>query len=254
MMGNGVIHPLVQQAWASRREETLVNQLTFAVEGAPPVMAIVFDAYGTLFDLGAVEAACARLTPHGAAFAAHWRAKQLEYTWLRTLMGAYASFDEVTAEALDYTLRHFDLAPDEMVRQGVLAAWRALEPFPDVPDTLARLSDWPLAILSNGNPAMLEPLVTASGLGEHFRLILSVDGVGAYKPDPRAYALAHGALGIDTSAILFVSANPFDVIGAKSYGYQVVWCNRAGLLLDHHGPPPDLELRTLSQLADLLGR
>ena len=251
-MDGRVIPPHVQDAWASRRAEALGHQLARA--GAPPIAAIVFDAYGTLFDVRSVEAACARLTPHGEAFAALWRAKQLEYTWLRTLMGAYVPFEQVTAEALDYALRRYDLAPGEDERRDLLAAWLALEPFPDVPSALARLDDWPLAILSNGSPAMLEPLLRNSGLADAFRLVLSVDPVEAYKPDPRVYALPPAALGVDASAILFVSANPFDVIGAGHYGYQVAWCNRGGLPLDTHGPAPDLELRGLQQLPDALGR
>ncbi len=251
-MDGRVIPPHVQDAWTSRRAEALGHQLARAE--APPIAAIVFDAYGTLFDVRSVEAACTRLTPHGEAFAALWRTKQLEYTWLRTLMGAYVPFEQVTAEALDYALQRYDLAPDEALRRDLLDAWLALEPFPDVPGALERLADWPLAILSNGSPAMLEPLLRNSGLADAFRLVLSVDPVGAYKPDPRVYALAPAALGVDPSAILFVSANPFDVIGAGHYGYQVAWCNRSGLPLDTHGPAPDLELRGLHQLPDALGR
>src|SRR5437868_5812230 len=111
----------------------------------------------------------------------------------------------------------------------------------DVPGALARLGDWPLAILSNGSPPMLEPLLAKSGLAGAFRLVLSVDPVGAYKPDPRVYALAPAALGVEAAAILFVSANAWDAIGAKSCGFQVAWCNRAGAPLDTHGPAPDLE-------------
>ena len=251
-MDGRVFPPHVQDAWASRRTEALGQQLARA--GVPPVAAIVFDAYGTLFDVRSVEAACTRLTPHGEAFAALWRTKQLEYSWLRTLMSAYGPFEQVTGEALDYALRRYDLAPDEALRRDLLDSWLALEPFPAVPGTLERLAEWPLAILSNGSPAMLEPLLRNSGLADAFRLVLSVDPVEAYKPDPRVYALAPAALGVEVSQVLFVSANPFDVIGAGHYGYQVAWCNRSGQPLDTYGPPPDLELRGLHQLPDALGR
>ena len=251
-MQERAIPPLVQEAWAGRRTEILEQQAVLSE--APPVAAIVFDAYGTLFDVRSVEAACTVLTPHGEAFAALWRAKQLEYTWLRTLMGRYAPFDQVTAEALDYALRRYDLAPGDELRRDLLAAWLALDAFPDVPGALARLGDWPLAILSNGSPPMLEPLLAKSGLAGAFRLVLSVDPVGAYKPDPRVYALAPAALGVEAAAILFVSANAWDAIGAKACGFQVAWCNRAGAPLDTHGPAPDIELRGLDGLAAALGR
>ncbi len=249
-MDGRVFPPHVQDAWASRRAEALGHQLARA--GAPPVAAIVFDAYGTLFDVRSVEAACTRLTPHGEAFAALWRAKQLEYTWLRTLMGAYVPFEQVTAEALDYALRRYDLAPDEALRRDLLDSWLALEPFPDVPGALERLAEWPLAILSNGSPAMLEPLLANSGLADAFRLVLSVDPVEAYKPDPRVYALATEALDLPAARILFVTANAWDAVGAKTFGFWVAWCNRAGLPFDTHGPAPDLEIRSLDQLAGML--
>lgn len=248
-MRERIIPPLQQEAWAARHAAALT--------GAEPVLgieAVVFDAYGTLFDVRAVEAACTRLTPHGEAFAALWRAKQLEYTWLRTLMGSFAPFDRVTAEALDYALARYRLAPDDALRGDLLAAWLTLAPFPDVADALARLADLPLAILSNGSPAMLEPLLAHGGLAGAFRLVLSVAPAGAYKPDPRAYALGPAALGLDVGTILFVSSNPWDVVGAKTYGYQVAWCNRSGLTLDRHGPGPDHEVRGLAELPPLLGR
>ncbi len=240
------------EAWAGRRDETLRWQLTLA--GLPPVEAIVFDAYGTLFDVRAVEATCRRLIADAAAFAALWRAKQLEYAWLRTLMGAYVPFEQITAEALDYTLRRHDLTLDEAARRATLDAWLRLEPFPEVPAALARLADRPLAILSNGSPAMLHRILAHNGLEAAFRHVLSVDAVGAYKPDPRVYALAPAALTVPAERILFVSSNPWDAVGAKAYGYGVAWCNRAGAVLDRHGPAPDLEVRALDQLADALGR
>ena len=251
-MEGSVLPRLTQEAWASRRDETLRWQLTLGA--LPPVEAIVFDAYGTLFDVRTIEAACARLTPDAATFAALWRAKQLEYTWLCTLMGAYVPFEQVTAEALDYALRRHDLAPDAALRRAALDAWLGLEPFPEAPAALARLADRPLAILSNGSPAMLGPLTARDGLDGIFRHILSADAAGAYKPDPRVYGLAPAALGRPVDRILFVSSNAWDAVGAKAHGFGVAWCNRGGAPLDGHGPAPDLELRSLDQLADALGR
>ena len=251
-MQGRVVPPLTQEAWASRRNETLAWQLTLA--GLPPIEAIVFDAYGTLFDLDSLREICIRLTPHGEAFAALWRAKQLEYSWLRTLMGRYVVFEQVTAEALTYALGRYDLAPDETLRRALLDAWSALDLFPEVPAALGRLDGFPLVLLSNGSPAMLERLLTRSGLDATFRLVLSADAVAAYKPDSRVYALAPAALNLSPERLLFVSANSFDAIGAKGYGYQVAWCNRTGLPIDSNGPPPDLELRALDQLPAALGR
>lgn len=248
----GRVPPLVRDAWAGRRTETLARQ--FALAGNLPVEALVFDAYGTLLDLGAVEAACARLTARHAEFAALWRAKQLEHTWLRTLMGRYADFERVTAEAFAYTLDRFDLAADAALRGAVLDSWLTLDPFPEAPAALARLRERPLAILSNGSPAMLEVALVYAELDGVFGQVLSVDAARAYKPDPRAYALAPAALDLPAERILFVSSNPWDAIGAKHHGYQVAWCNRADLVLDTHGPPPDLEVRDLAQVADALGQ
>lgn len=246
------IPPLLQDAWSSRRAETLARQLALA--GAPPIDALVFDAYGTLLDLRAVELACARLTACGEAFAALWRAKQLEYTWLRTLMRSYVDFSRVTEEALTYALARHDLTPDDALRRAVLGSWLTLDAFPEAPAALERLRGRPRAILSNGSPAMLEVALAHSGLDAAFGLVLSVDAVAAYKPDPRAYALAPAALDLPAERILFISAHAWDAVGAKSFGFQVAWCNRAGQTLDAHGPAPDLEVRSLDQIADALGR
>ncbi|HEX5502482.1 MAG TPA: haloacid dehalogenase type II [Thermomicrobiales bacterium] len=245
-MRGRIIPPIQQDAWAARRAAELARQL--APAGDEPVEAVVFDAYGTLFDVGSLADVCAAVAPDGAAFAALWRAKQLDYTWLRTLMDRYAPFSAVTAEALDYALRRHGLAPDETARRDLLAAWLRLAPFPDAPGALARLRGLPLAILSNGSPDMLAPLLAHSGLRDHFRHVLSADAARAYKPDPRVYALAPAALGLPAGRLLFVSANAWDAIGARAYGFRVAWCNRAGQPLDPHGPAPDVELRDLGEL------
>lgn len=242
------IPPVVRDAHTHRRNETLAQQVTLA--GLPPIEAIVFDAYGTLFNVASVERACAGIAHDPAAFVALWRAKQLEYSWLRSLMGRYADFAAVTAEALDHTLAHFLTHPDDAIVRDLLAAWRTLEPFPDVPGALDRLRARPLAILSNGSPAMLAGVLAHSGLAGRFAHVLSVDAVRAYKPDPRAYALAPAALRLPAERILFVSANGWDAAGAKACGFTVAWCNRAGGARELHGPAPDLEVRSLDRLAD----
>jgi 2-haloacid dehalogenase len=246
------IPPHIRDAWTERRRETLGRQVALA--GGPPIGAVVFDAYGTLFDVQSVEATCATLARDPAAFVAHWRARQLEYSWLRSLMGRYADFATVTAEALEQTLAHFKLHPGDEIVGDLLAAWETLEPFPEVPATLDRLRDLPLAILSNGSPAMLAALLAHTRLGDRFAAVLSVDAARAYKPDPRVYALAPAALDLPAEQILFVSANAWDAVGAKAYGFRVAWCNRTSRAFDTHGPAPDLEVQSLGGVADALGR
>lgn len=244
--------PLIRESWSARQRETLAWQVALAT--GPPIAAVVFDAYGTLFGLAGIERACAHFLPEPAPFVALWRAKQLEYSWLRSLMGTYADFAQVTAEALDHTLAHFALRPEAEERRLLLAAWTTLDPFPEVPAALARLDSLPLAILSNGTPAMLATLLAHGDLARRFTAVLSADAAGGYKPQPCVYALAPAALDLPAEQILFVSANAWDAVGAKAYGFRVAWCNRFGRIDDLHGPRPDLELRALDQVADALGR
>jgi 2-haloacid dehalogenase len=246
------IPPQVRDAWASRRREQLRRGP--AAHAGPAIAAVVFDAFGTLFDVTSVETACTAITPDAAAFASLWRAKQLEYSWLRTLMGHYADFATVTAEALDYTLMRFAIAPDGAVRQRLLAAWQSLALFPDARHALDRPGDRPLGILSNGTPAMLRGMLEHAGVAERFQAVLSVDAVGAYKPDQRVYALAPAAFGVAADAILFVTANAWDAAGAHAFGLRVAWCNRAGLPFDTYSPAPDFEMPSLEGLSELLAR
>lgn len=246
-MPRRAIPPHIRDASKERSIERLRETLAEAT--AAPVAAIVFDAYGTLFDVRSIEAACATVALDPAAFAAHWRAKQLEYSWQRSLMGRYADFATVTAEALDYTLARFRVHPGDEIVDELLQTWRTLEPFPEVRDALAALAPRPLAILSNGSPAMLDALLRHTHLADRFAAVLSVDAAQTYKPDPRAYALATDALKLPAARILFVTANPWDAVGAKAFGFRVAWCNRAGLPFDTHGPAPDYEIRALDGIA-----
>jgi 2-haloacid dehalogenase len=250
-MPRRTIPPHVRDAAKARSIERLREGLAEAT-AAPPA-AIVFDAYGTLFDVRSVEAACAVISLDPPRFVAHWRAKQLEYSWQRSLMGRYADFATVTAEALDQTLAHFRTHPDDEIVADLLHAWRTLEPFPEVRDALDALAPRPLAILSNGSPAMLDALLRHTKLADRFAAVLSVDAARTYKPDPRAYALATDALALPATRILFVTANAWDAVGAKAFGFRVAWCNRAELRFDTHGPAPDLEIRSLDELDGMLG-
>ena len=250
-MPRRAIPPHIRDAWQSQSIARLRQEL--AAAAAAPLGAIVFDAYGTLFDLRAIEVACADLTPDAAAFAALWRANTFEYSWQRTLLARYPDLAAVTAEALDHALARFALRPEAAARKRLLAAWTRLDPFPDVAGALAALAPHPRAILSNGTPAMLAAALRHAKLTKHFAAVLSVDAAKAYKPDPRAYDLAAAALDLPATPILFVTANAWDAIGAKTFGYRVAWCNRAAATFDTHGPAPDAEIGSLAELAGLVG-
>jgi len=220
-----------------------------------PIRAMVFDAYGTLFDVRAVGEACAEITPDPAGFAALWRAKQLEYAFLRALMRRYADFWVVTRDALRYAAAatNTPLAPEQ--EQALMEAWYQVAPFPDVEPALRDLAarGIPLAILSNGGPQMLARLVAATGLEQYFRALLSVDAVRTYKPDPAVYVLAERALGLPRAELLFVSSNFWDVTGAHEFGLRVCWINRGGAPPDELGIRPDHIFASMAQLPALLG-
>ncbi|MEP7205696.1 MAG: haloacid dehalogenase type II [Casimicrobiaceae bacterium] len=215
--------------------------------------ALVFDAYGTLFDVHSVTRHAETLFPgRGAALSQQWRTKQLEYTWLTSLMhggaGMDADFAAVTANALDYALESLGLAATGHERDTLLASYRALDPFPEAADALAQLAPRPRWILSNGSRAMLEPLVAQSALQPNIDGILTVEPAGTFKPSPRVYALAVAALAVPSRAIGFVSSNGWDAIGARAFGFTTFWINRAGAPVDRHGPPPDRILKSLTDL------
>ena len=208
----------------------------------------VFDAYGTLFDVHAVVEAGRAITTDPAALSAAWRQKQLEYTWLRALMGRYEDFWAVTAAALRHAVRRLGLTASEAELARLMDAYLSLACFPEVRAALARLAGRPRAILSNGAPRMLAAAVASSGLGPHLEHVISVDAVRTYKPSPRVYALGPETLGVPAGELLFVSSNAWDVAGAKAFGYRVAWCNRAGAPEEELGLPADLVVRGLDQL------
>ena len=208
----------------------------------------VFDAYGTLFDVHAVVEAGRAITTDPAALSAAWRQKQLEYTWLRALMGRYEDFWAMTAAALRHAVRRLGLTASEAELARLMDAYLSLACFPEVRAALARLAGRPRAILSNGAPRMLAAAVASSGLGPHLEHVISVDAVRTYKPSPRVYALGPETLGVAAGELLFVSSNAWDVAGAKAFGYRVAWCNRAGAPEEELGLPADLVVRGLDQL------
>lgn len=220
-----------------------------------PIQALVFDAYGTLFDVHSVVELCEQLYPgKGDAFSRSWRAKQLEYTWLRSLMGDYQDFEQVTEAALRFACKSLGQPCDQAIRDRLMNAYLHLSPFPEVRGALGRLSGLSLAILSNGSPGMLRPLVKNTGLEAAFAQVISVDEVKIYKPSPRVYELAPKKLGVAKGAIGFVSSNYWDAAGARAYGFQVFWINRTGAVPDDLGHAPDAVLNSLAELAALVGR
>lgn len=217
------------------------------------VSTLVFDAYGTLFDTQSVSAAAEALFPgKGTALARTWRATQLQYTWLRSLMDRYEDFSAVTDAALRYALAAHGLQADEGAVRRLTEAYLSLDLFPDVRPGLAHLGGARLAILSNGSPGMLNPLVRHAGLADRFT-ILSVDEVGTYKPSPRVYQLAVDRLGADRRAIGFVSSNGWDACGAAAFGFRTVWVNRTEAPADRLGAAPDAIIASLEALPGCLG-
>jgi 2-haloacid dehalogenase len=217
------------------------------------VKGIVFDMYGTVVDVGAVAAACHEVASDPVAFNTQWRAKQLEYTFLRSLMGRYRNFWKVTEEALEFTIQRFAIQLSSEQRRQLMDAWLRPTPYPEVAAALARLKEkYMLAILSNGTAKMLLTGLNQTGLRQYFRRIMSADSVKLYKPSPRVYQLALKHMHLKKSEILFVSSNSFDVAGAKNFGFKVCWITRTGIPLDPLGPKPDLVARSFDDLVKAL--
>jgi 2-haloacid dehalogenase len=211
----------------------------------------VFDAYGTLFDVHSVVEAARAVTADPMALSMTWRQKQLEYTWLRALMGRYEDFWSVTESALRYALARLGLPATPAQIASLMDAYLSLACFPEVKSALDRLRGRPLAILSNGSPKMLEAAVRSSGLGGLIAHVLSVDAVRTYKPSPLVYALGPQALGNPATDLLFVSSNAWDIAGAKAFGYRVCWCNRLNASPEELGLVADHVIQRLDQLPTL---
>ncbi len=206
----------------------------------------VFDAYGTLFDVHSVQRLCDGFWPgHGLALSQAWRAKQLEYTWLRSLMGRYVPFSRVTEDALLYACAVLKLNCGEKETGALMDEYRRLALYPEVSRALDKV-EGKRAILTNGSPDMIDPLVAQSGL--RFDAVLSVDSLGTYKPAPQVYQLAVDRLGVAREEIGFVSSNCWDALGAKSFGFQVWWINRTGAPVDGLGFQPDRTVKGLDEI------
>jgi 2-haloacid dehalogenase len=212
--------------------------------------ALVFDAYGTLYDVHSVIRRCDELWPgKGMALSQLWRQKQLEYTWQRSLMRRYTPFSQITRDALAYACESLRLPLDAARTESLMQEYLKISAYPDVPDALEKL-DGKKAILTNGSPDMIEPLVKHSGL--KFDAVLSVDALKQFKPVPEVYQLAVERLGVAKDAIGFVSSNCWDALGAKSFGFRVFWINRTGAPVDRLGFQPDALLSSLGDLPEVL--
>jgi 2-haloacid dehalogenase len=208
---------------------------------------LLYDAYGTLWDVHSVMKRCERCWPgKGMAVSQVWRTKQLEATWLRSLMGRYVPFSTVTREALGFACEALHLPLQADHESELMGEYLRLAPFPDVADALMRKQAARTGILSNGSPDMLEPLVLHSGL--KFDAVLSVDAAKVFKPAPQAYQIALDHFGVPKERIGFVSSNFWDAAGAKSFGFTVYWINRAGVAAERLGFQPDRVVKSLAAL------
>ena len=215
----------------------------------PPLRALVFDAYGTLFDPFAVRTRAEELFPgNGAALSQLWRSKQLEYSWLRTLMGRYENFWNITEDALVFSCRTLELFCDKHQQEQLMQVYLTLPAFPEVKPALEKLSHFPLSVLSNGTPEMLSPLVAANGMTHFFKHIFSVDALRMYKPRPEIYQHAVASLGVPRDEIGFVSSNYWDIAGATSFGFRTYWLNRGAGTGDELGFTPSAIFATLTEL------
>jgi 2-haloacid dehalogenase len=218
------------------------------------IEAVIFDAYGTLFDVHSVVARCDELFPgRGKELSQLWRAKQLEYSWLRSLMGRYEPFESITRDALAYSCRVLGLALADASVSTLMRQYRQLTAYTDVPSTLQALKHRKLAILSNGSPDMLQAVVAHAGLQSAFDAVLSVDQLRIYKPHPSVYQTAVDKLNVTAEQIAFISSNFWDVTGATAFGFRTFWINRSAAQPDELGYRPRAVLNGLEELPQALG-
>ena len=217
------------------------------------IKAIIFDAYGTLFDVNSAAEKCKeKLGDKWEGFANYWRTTQLEYTWLRSLMRRHKDFWQITEDSLDKSMNFYNI--DNSMRSELLNLYKVLSPFTEVRDALNKLkkSNYKLAILSNGTPDLLNELVVSNQLKGIFDDIFSVEEAGIFKPDSKVYDLPINKYNIEKNEVLFLSANTWDVSGAGNYGYNTVWVNRNNNIFDKLDFEPNQQISNLSELLDLI--
>ena len=217
------------------------------------VKAIIFDAYGTLFDVNSAAEKCKdKIGDKWEGFANFWRTTQLEYTWLRSLMDRHKDFWQITEDSLDKSIKVFNIDPS--MRNELLNLYKILSPYKEVPETLKTLKEkkFKLAILSNGTPSLLDELVKSNHLDNLFDDIFSIEQVGVYKPSSRVYDIPIKKYNINKSEIAFLSANTWDVSGGGNYGYQSIWVNRNNNIFDNLDFRPKYQITDLNKLIQLV--
>tara|TARA_B100000941_G_scaffold31626_1_gene18825 strand:- start:2003 stop:2668 length:666 start_codon:yes stop_codon:yes gene_type:complete len=217
------------------------------------IKAIIFDAYGTLFDVNSAAKKCKnKIGDKWEDFANYWRTTQLEYTWLRSLMNRHQDFLQVTEDSLSKSMKVYNI--EKNMKVELLNLYKVLTPFEEVPETLQLLKDkkYKLAILSNGTPDLLNKLVSSNNLDNYFEDIFSVEEVGIYKPDSRVYDIPTKKYGIKKNEVIFLSANTWDISGGGNYGYQSVWVNRNNNIFDNLDYTPKYQIQSLKGLLDIV--
>ena len=217
------------------------------------IKAIIFDAYGTLFDVNSAAEKCKdKIGDKWEGFANHWRTTQLEYTWLRSLMKRHKDFWQVTEDSLDKSMKAYEI--DSSMKNELLDLYKILSPFKEVPEVLKSLKekDFKLAILSNGTPSLLDELVKSNNLENIFDNIFSIEEVGVYKPDSKVYDLPIKQYQIRINEVAFLSANTWDISGGGNYGYNSIWINRNNNTFDNLDYVPKYQIKELSKLLDII--
>ena len=217
------------------------------------IKAIIFDAYGTLFNVNSAAEKCKdKIGDKWEGFANYWRTTQLEYTWLRSLMDRHKDFWKVTEDSLDKSMKAFNI--DTSMRDELLNLYKVLSPFKEVPKVLKTLKEkkFKLAILSNGTPSLLSELVKNNNLDNIFDDLFSIEQVGIYKPDSKVYDMPIQKYRIEKNEIAFLSANTWDVSGGGNYGYNAIWVNRNKNIFDNLDYKPNAEIKDLSELISLI--
>ena len=217
------------------------------------IKAIIFDAYGTLFDVNSAAEKCKdKIGDKWEAFANYWRTTQLEYTWLRSLMKRHKDFWQVTEDSLDKSMKVFNI--DNSMRNELLDLYKILSPYTEVPEVLKSLKEkkYKLSILSNGTPSLLNGLVRSNNLENLFDNIFSIEEVGIYKPDSRVYDMPIKKYKIQNNEVAFLSANTWDVSGGGNYGFNSIWVNRNNSVFDNLDYKPENEIKNLKELVKLI--
>ena len=217
------------------------------------VKAIIFDAYGTLFDVNSAAEKCKdKIGDKWEGFANYWRTTQLEYTWLRSLMKRHKNFWQITEDSLDKSMNAFNI--DKSMRNELLDLYKTLNTFPEVKDVLKKLKEknYKLAILSNGTPSLLNELVKSNNIENIFDDIFSIEDVGIYKPDSRVYDIPTKKYQIQKNEVAFLSANTWDVSGGGNYGYNAIWVNRNNNIFDNLDYKAKNEVKNLNHLLDII--